>query len=270
MAFDFHSDRDKYFRLQAANCRESIVPFIERYKKITPDLRVLEIGCRDGGVLLPFYENGNKVVGFDLEAGPVESAKIRYKEAIEEGKAIFEIINVHDYIPQHIAEGRENFDIIILKDVIEHVEGQKEMLRSLKQILNDNGIIYFGFPAWQSPFGGHQQVLPHKILSKLPYIHLLPKFIYFGLVKFFHKSWLNFVKEIRSTGISIEQFEHMIKSEQFQIISRDLYFVSPMYKHKFGLKSRLMWKWLAKTPYFRDFFATTCEYIVEKTQNLPE
>ena len=51
-------------------------------------------------------------------------------------------------------------------------------LTTLKILLKDKGQIFFGFPPWYMPFGGHQQVAHKKWTSKLPYYHILPMPIY--------------------------------------------------------------------------------------------
>jgi SAM-dependent methyltransferase len=264
MAYDFHSDRHQYFRLQVSNCRDNIIPFIGKFQPVRSGMKVLEIGCRDGGVLYPFLEQGCHITGIDLDAGPVEMAKEVYKDNIADGKANFEVINVHDYIAREKGNAAAIFDIIVLQDVIEHVFGQQEMLQALHQILKPTGLIFFGFPPWQNPFGGHQQVLKNTILSKIPYYHLLPNFVYYGLVKMADKSSLEFIKDTKETGISIDRFEKIVKAEHFKIIGRQLFLVSSMYKYKFGLKPRLQAKWLGNLPYIRNFFTTAANYVIQK------
>lgn len=262
MAFDFHQNRDKYFQLQYENTKQNIVPFIEKKKKIQAGLKVLEIGCRDGGVLLPFLEMGCNITGFDLDAKPVEKAKEIYKEPISEGKANFFVKNVHDYVKENIGNDEAKFDVILLKDVIEHVFGHQELINGLTKILKKDGVIYFGFPPWQNPFGGHQQVLNNKFLSLLPYYHMLPNFLYYGMVKLADPGHLPFIKDTKETRITPEVFERIVKAESFQVFARDLYLISPMYEHKFNLKPRLQFKWLANTPYLRNYFTTTCDYLI--------
>ncbi|NOZ35190.1 MAG: hypothetical protein GXO80_07820 [Chlorobi bacterium] len=52
-----------------------------------------------------------------------------------------------------------------LKNVIEYVRGQEQLIKKLKSLSEEDGVIYFGYPPWQNPFGGHRQVANHKILS---------------------------------------------------------------------------------------------------------
>ena len=262
MAFDFHKDRNKYFGFQHHNSQTTIVPLVEKYFDLKEGSRVLEVGCRDGGVLYPFLEKKCHITGFDLDAGPVEQAKERYKEAIEAGQAEFFVKNVHDYVKEFENDETKKFDVIVLKDVIEHVYGHQEMINGLKLLLRKNGVIYFGFPPWQNPYGGHQQVLSNKFLALLPYYHLLPNFIYYGIIKTFEASSFGFIKATKDTQITPEKFEKIVKEESLQVRERILYLVSPMYQYKFNLKPRVQFDWLAGIPYLRNYFTTTCDYIV--------
>lgn len=262
MAFDFHSNRDLYFQLQYSNTKNNILPFIEKRKKIEKGMKVLEIGCRDGGVLMPFLELDCHITGFDLDTGPVEKAKEIYAKDIAAGKADFFIKNVHDYIAENKDNEEKKFDIIVLKDVIEHVYGHQEMIHGIKSILKKGGVVYFGFPPWQNPYGGHQQILRNKILATLPYYHLLPNFLYYNIVKLIEPNAVNFVKTTKETRITPEVFEKIIKEEALKVLERDLWLISPMYEFKFNMKPRLQFKWLENIRYIRNYFTTTCDYLI--------
>ena len=177
MSFEFHRDRDKYFNLQSENTNKYIIPFIEKLKEIDSSLKVLEVGCRDGGVLLPFLERGCHITGVELSEKMLLQAKERYSQSIEDGKAYFLAKDIHEF------NSSEKYDIILLKDVIEHVYGHDKLIKKLKSLMAPGGVIYFGYPPWQNPFGGHQQVLESKFWSKMPYYHLLPNFMYYGILK---------------------------------------------------------------------------------------
>jgi 2-polyprenyl-3-methyl-5-hydroxy-6-metoxy-1,4-benzoquinol methylase len=262
MAFDFHTNRDLYFQLQYSNTKNNILPFIERKKKIEKGMKVLEIGCRDGGVLLPFLELDCYITGFDLEVSTVEKAKEIYAKDIQTGRANFFIKNVHDYIAEFKGIEENKFDIIILKDVIEHVYGHQEMIHGIKSIMKKNGVIYFGFPPWQNPYGGHQQVLKSKILALMPYYHLLPNFLYYGIIKIFAPKSVDFIKMTKETRITPESFEKIIKEESLNILERDFWLINPMYEFKFNIKPKLQFKWLENIRYIRNYFTTTCDYLI--------
>lgn len=48
------SDRKLYFHELSTTSQKYFIPYIEKYKEITHGINVLEIGCGDGGNLLPF------------------------------------------------------------------------------------------------------------------------------------------------------------------------------------------------------------------------
>ena len=113
------------------------------------------------------------------------------------------------------------------------------------------------------PFGGHQQVVKHKIGSKLPYIHLLPNLLYVGILKLCKvpKHTIEALLEVKETGISIERFRKIVKKNNFQFDEEKLYFINPNYETKFGLKPREQCKFIAAIPFLRNFFST-CSYSI--------
>lgn len=258
MSYEFHKDRNKYFELQRKNSEKYILPFIEQRKTVSADTRVLEVGCRDGGVLYPFLQKGAQITGVDLAEAMLNDAKKRYANAIAAEKAEFRHTDIHDYQPER------QFDIIILKDVIEHVYGHDKLIKKLRSLMNDEGVIYFGYPPWMNPFGGHQQVAENQFISKFPYIHILPNFLYLGLLKLVKEKKYQFLKETKETRITIEKFRRLMKTNQMEITEEVMYLINPMYEAKFGLKPRRQAKWMAGMPWVRNFFTTTCDSLVRK------
>lgn len=259
MSFEFHKDRNIYFNLQKSNTERYIVPFIEKQKTIKAHTKVLEVGCRDGGVLKPFLEKGCEITGVEMSAPIIEDTKIRYKDAIAEGRAEFIVSDIHEYHTD------KKFDIIILKDVIEHVYGHEKMVKKLRELLADDGVIYFGYPPWQNPFGGHQQVAENKFLAMLPYYHILPNFLYYGILKMAKEPQYGFLKATKETRITIEGFRRLMKKCNLDIVEEDQYLINPMYEVKFGLKPRKQMGLIKNIPYFRNYFTTTCDCLVTKS-----
>ena len=160
----------------------------------------------------------------------------------------------------------EHFDLIILRDVIEHIHNQEKFLHGLKKFIKPGGQVFFGFPPWQNPFGGHQQICNSKILSVLPYFHLLPKPLYIGVLKMFgeSKKTIADLVEIKDTGISIERFERILRVEKWKINKKTSFFINPNYEIKFKLTPRESWSWVASFPFVRNFLVTACYYLVSK------
>jgi hypothetical protein len=115
------------------------------------------------------------------------------------------------------------------------------------------------------PFGGHQQICKHKILSRAPYIHLLPRFLYKKLLLAFSesKSTVEALLEVWDTGISIERFEKICRRTGYGFALKRFYLINPIYELKFGLKPLRQLPLLGQIPVLRNFF-TTCVYYLIK------
>ncbi len=83
----------------------------------------------------------------------------------------------------------ESFDIIVLKDVIEHIHDQKKLMAYMQTLLTERGVIFFGFSPWLMPYGGHQQMCSGKWLAKIPHYHLLQAFLYKWILKINGAHW---------------------------------------------------------------------------------
>jgi 2-polyprenyl-3-methyl-5-hydroxy-6-metoxy-1,4-benzoquinol methylase len=252
--------------MQKTVCEEDIIPFVEKTVLPGRNAVVLEIGCGTAGVLSAFLEHGNKGYGVDLEYNSLEYAKKKLSEYIESNQLI--LINDNIYSVDFETEFHVKFDIIILKDVIEHIHDQEKLLKKMRSLLTPSGVVFVGFPPWQMPFGGHQQICQSKILSHLPYFHLLPMPIYKGVLKAF-KEGTDHLCELKETGISIERFEKLAKKTGYKIVNKDFYFINPIYKHKFNLKVRKQNALIGSFPYIRNFF-TTCAFYLLQTKNNKE
>ncbi len=262
--FAFHGDRKNYFDIQAANAAAYVIPFIEERVSITPGMRVLEIGCGEGGVMKAFVQRGCTCVGVELDAQRITWGSEWLSEELTKDQIRFVAKDIYATSTEELGGP---FDIIVLKDVIEHIHDQPAMISRLKELLVHNGIVYFGFPPWQMPFGGHQQICKNKWLSRLPYYHLLPGFIYKGILNAFGENVAEMM-EIRSTGISIERFESICKQAGYELLHQRHYMVNPIYQWKFGWKPRVQWKFIQGIPYLRNFVTTCVYYIIRPKYQL--
>ena len=261
--FEFHKDRKRYFDMQEINATDYVIPFIEQSFKIKPGMRVLEIGAGEGGVLKAFVNKGCIGVGVELDKGRVENGELFLREDIAQGKITFFANDIYNETPENLG-GR--FDIIVLKDVIEHIHDQQKLIAWLHEFLNVNGVIFFGFPPWQMPFGGHQQMCT-RALSKAPWFHLLPAPLYSGLMKLSGEPQpvIDCLLEIKETGISIERFEKIIKQNQYAVVEKKHYLINPIYIFKFGWKPRTQASFITHIPWLRNFVTTCVYYLVART-----
>ncbi len=256
---DRHTNRQAYFDEQVFTTKEHVIPYIEKTGKIGADWVVAEIGCGEAGNLKPFLDNGLNVTGIDISASKIENARKFYETHPYRNKLNLIASDIYDIEPEQTGK----FDLVIMRDTIEHIPQQAKFIGHLKKFLKPNGRIFFGFPPWRMPFGGHQQLCSSKLLSRLPYYHLLPKPAYIMLLKAFGESQekVDCLMEVRDTRISIAEFGKIIKENNLKILSEDFFLINPNYEIKFKLKTRKL-PVLLNIPYFRDFFTTACYYLI--------
>jgi len=262
--YEFHTNKETYYRWQYENARTHVIPFIESVFPLQPGMQVLEVGCGEGGVLKAFVERGCQGLGVELSESRVADAFRFNAGLVQAGRIDFQAKNIYD---ASFAETfRNQFHLIILKDVIEHIPDQPRIMEQLKQYLREDGKIFFGFPPWYMPFGGHQQLSRNKILSKLPYYHLLPMPLYKGMLRLFgeQREVIQGLVEVKETGISMERFERICKRLSLRIDLRTIFFLNPIYQYKFGWKPRRQARLLQHVPYLRDFLSTCVYYLIGK------
>lgn len=109
-----HENRKTYFQELATTSELHFLPYIHRFTSVTPQSRILEIGCGEGGNLVPFARIGCRVTGIDLSENRIRQARQFFQEerlpATFIASDIFQIIQLE-----------EAFDIILIHDVIEHI-----------------------------------------------------------------------------------------------------------------------------------------------------
>lgn len=256
---DRHTDRKRYFNELAETSRKYYIPYIEKYRKIVSSLRVLEIGCGEGGNLLPFARLGCHVCGIDISVNRINQARLFFEEENVKGN----FINCDIFRAENV---EPVYDIVLMHDVIEHVHDKSGFLRVASSFLNDGGLLFTGFPAWQMPFGGHQQTVSGRFVSRLPFIHLLPVPLYRGFLRLCSVPEVKIdelldIKECRTT---VEMFRREAASMNLDIIDETMFFINPHYEIKFGLKPRKLCPVLSKIPYLRNYFTTSVFYLLKK------
>lgn len=254
-----HKDYRTYFEESILSSVKYYIPYIKGYVALDSGraLKVLEVGCGLGGNLFPFAEMGCKVSGVDIDALSIEYAKTFYAERGVEADLTCE--DIHAYVTD------AKYDLILLHDAIEHITDKEKLMHRLRSLLADDGLLYVAFPAWCMPFGGHQQVC-RSFLSHCPFIHLLPRKLYIWLLRKFGETegTVRSLMDTRNAKMPIQAFQGLCDKTDLETINRTLYFINPHYEVKFGLKPRKLWRVLAAVPYLRDFFSTSCHYLLRK------
>jgi len=270
MPYDFHHNHEFYLDFLARNARDSIMPFcLEGLRFMDPSrtgwegLEVLELGCGEGGNLLPFVEAGCRGTGIDLNRTKIEFGRQKMSTYVQTGQMDLRAEDI--YSPNIEEEFTGRFDLIVLKDVIEHLPDQPRALRQMQKFLKNSGLLFIGWPPWTMPFGGHQQIAEGWV-QKFPWIHLLPRSVYAGLLQATRQSeeTRQELLSIYDCGIGIQRMHRMAKDCLMPVHREVHYLINPIYAYKFGLKTRKQFGVVRALPYVRDFLTTSVYLLLRK------
>ena len=97
------------------------------------NLKILDVGCGGGIICEPLARLGAKVTGIDFAPNNIMAAKIHSK------KNKLKI----NYLNKDIEKSKldEKFDIILMFEVLEHLDNWKKTIKNIKKNLNKNGLI---------------------------------------------------------------------------------------------------------------------------------
>jgi len=255
-----HKDYKLYFRELVKGMNDYVIPYIESVRKISESSVVLEIGCGLGGNLYPFLEKGCKAIGIDKNRILMEHAKELLKDCKNVNNLTLLIDNFYEINPSSIPKA----NLVLVRDVLEHITNREIFFEKLKDFLADDAIIFIAFPPWRMPFGGHQQGCKN-LLSKIPYCHLLPWVIFEFILKAFDedKDYIKELNEVWLTKLSLCDYKKLLKKAGFKIEKETHYLINPSYKIKFGLNPKVL-PVILKIPFICDFYTTAHYSIISR------
>lgn len=118
--------------------------------------RVLEVGVGRGGLLVTFRRAGFRVEGLDVSAVLSSEMGKRHGFTIHRGT----LEATADAFP------REEFDLLIMCHVLEHIESPILALRAARQLLRPGGVLYVAVPnrlAWAARLPGWTGYQPYHV-----------------------------------------------------------------------------------------------------------
>jgi SAM-dependent methyltransferase len=180
--------------------RRKFMRQVERFRPLTAESRILEVGIGTGGFLVSCAKYGLHSVGLEISPQLIEFARER---AARHGVSLdLRLGNIEDGVP-----GPGGFDVVIADAVFEHVENWRKGLANVAAALRPGGVLIFSstnrFALWSGefprlPFYGW---LPDRVRYKLRQVVEGPDVMRLGID--FHQFTYGSVRRaLRETGFS--------------------------------------------------------------------
>ena len=175
-----HPRTRRNFRMQYRLAVHTLIPWLKQMKALPTNPAVCEIGCGEGGVIAAFAEQGTSLaLGTDIVHALLEQISAPLAKELN----LPVVFTGHDVIGDAIpAEWDQRFDVVVLRDVIEHLDNQEAAMKSIQRIMKPGATLLVTFPPYTSAFGGHQQLLG-TLAGNIPFVHLLPKRIFETVIR---------------------------------------------------------------------------------------
>lgn len=113
-----------------------ILNICERLRLESGTPTILDIGCGAGHVVILAARRGLQAIG--IEPDPI-TLKIGQRQAQDESLKVQFVLGTGDILN---SMENQSVDIVIMKDVLEHVPDYQRLLQNSRRILRDGGIIY--------------------------------------------------------------------------------------------------------------------------------
>jgi SAM-dependent methyltransferase len=233
--FPGQSWEQRYRRYQHVLGTKYLVPLLRAWG-VNPDgKKLLEVGSGNGGCGVAFHEAGASVTALEIDERLVAVSR-------ECNAADGVGIEVHAGDIRDAgcpAFGNGPFDIVVMRDVIEHIDEPRATLANIRNNLSPEGVVFIIFPPYYSPYGAHQQILPKKKFlfipyNKLPYLQLLPDRIFTRLTKD-EDGATKEVRRLRSIRLTIRTFETVAADEELRVAHRKFFLSRPTFNIRYGL-----------------------------------
>ncbi len=235
---DFADWTSYYREYQIRLTREALLPALRRWGRWHEGLRILDVGCGDGGAAIALAQAGARLCGIEIEPRRLQGA-LRQVEA--EGLRLrLELADVTDAASLSNLPGP--FDLILFRDVLEHIPAREKALSNCRALLAETGGIVVVFPPYYSPFGGHQQLLhpPTRLglpLARLPWAHCLPRELFRSLARSADGTddpqWEE-IERIRATRLTLSSLRRAARAAGLRAAHQDHYLLRPSFALRYG------------------------------------
>lgn len=248
-----------YWGYQYLLSRDVIVPQMIELGAFKSGDSVAEIGCGEAGVLMAFMNQGASIpLGTDIA-----TYRLGVGEKIAKELGIELTLSEHDILfSQPKEEWRGKYNLVILRDVIEHLDDAELALQNIRSIIAPGGYLYVTFPPYNSPFGGHQHLLQNS-WGKLPYMHLLPKAVFEPMISTSKRpADIEEVQRLRKIRLSPKKFLQASANAGYKVVNEEYFLLRPVFKMKFGLPAISLTA-LKSIPAVTSFLSLEAAYLLK-------
>ena len=227
----FSSWQEYYWTYQYKLAEEYYIPLFEKWGIQLSGKTILDVGCGDGGFTTALADAGAKSTGVEIRDFGWGNNRPGLRFLIQDILA-----------PDAIQNLGTGYDIILLRDVIEHIplDRKAAFLEALSGFSNAGTQILITFPPFYSPFGLHQQTLLKSFLKKIPFLGWVPELLLIALLKLAGETEnaIDNVREIRSCRMTLYHFKRLIARSKFQLENEKYFFVRPSHELRYGWRMR--------------------------------
>jgi len=235
---DFPDWTTYYWTYQYELAATHLQPCLEEWNVWKDGVRILDVGCGDGGATCALAEAGARIDALDIEPRRLEMAAERARSRgleLEFGTAdITEAATLDKFVGP--------YDLILFRDVLEHIPDVDAALARCCERLADGGGIVVIYPPYWSPYGGHQQTLDAARRfglrwAKLPFIHWLPMSAWAALASAAavpDAEWED-VSIVRRASLTIGGLGARARRHGLRVARERRYFLRPTFHLRYGM-----------------------------------
>lgn len=217
-------------RMQYRLAQHTLIPWLEKLRTLPANATVCEIGCAEGGVLAAFADHGASYsLGTDIQEPLLRLVSTPVWNHLGYEITFTQHDVIYDAIP---SEWQHRFDVVLLRDVIEHLDDPGIALKNIARIIKPGGVVVVTFPPYTSAFGGHQQLLGTK-LGGLPFVHLLPWSIFKTIVHQGDPVNQEEVERLHTIRCSANKVIHAAQRAGMTVLDQRYFGLRPVFRWKY-------------------------------------
>lgn len=137
-----------------------IIKNILKHKK---NASVLDVGCGTGDYIATFSRYTHNYSGIDLSDTAINNLKKKYTHLNFKVNSVYSL------------KSKEKYDIIFLSEVLEHIDKEKEALRNIRKMLNEDGKLIISVPFDKKLWSYSDKIARHRRRYSKEYLIYITK-----------------------------------------------------------------------------------------------